>query len=210
MSNIEIDNIMKNFDTIAETDTLTEILNKLRLIDEQMSDIVKVIYGKHESWKTIRDYENYSVSSFGRVYSNKTNRILKPGRNTGGYYHVDLCKNGKGKPHLINRLVAIAFLPNHDNKSMVDHIDGNKTNNNIINLRWATRSQNSYNQDIHKDNTTGFKGVTWYKSRQKYVAQIRINGKNKHLGYFQRAEDASQAYDAKAKEIHKEFYYKNN
>ena len=209
MSKLEIKNIMEKFDTIAIGDTLTEICVKLRLIDTQMTDIVKVIYGKHESWKTIRDYEGYSVSSFGRVRNDKTDRILKPIKDTQGYYYVNLSKQGNAKVHNIHRLVGLTFLPNHDNKRMGDHIDKNKTNNNIINLRWSTSSQNNCNQDIRIDNTTGYKGVTWAKSRQKYKAQIRINGKETHLGYFQKPEDASQVYEEKAKEIHKEFYYKN-
>ena len=192
-----------------EIDTVNEILNKLRLIDTKMSDIIKVIYGKYEIWKTVKDFENYSVSSFGRVRNDKFNKIMKPSKNSEGYYVVGLCKNGKAKTHTIHRLVGITFLPNHDNKSMVDHIDENKMNNNIINLRWSTGSQNQFNKDKHKNNTTGFKGVSFDKPRQKYRAQIRINGKGKHLGYFQKPEDASKVYDAKAKEIHGEFYYKN-
>ena len=209
MSNIEINNFMENFNTITERDTIKEICDKLRLIDEQLSDIVKIFRGKYEFWKTVKDYENYSVSSFGRVKNDKFNRIMKPCKNAGGYYKVGLYKNGKRKPHLINRLVAIAFLSNHDNKPMVDHIDGIKTNNNILNLRWASSSQNAFNQGKPKTNTSGFKGISFDKGRQKYRAQININGKYKHLGYFQTAEDASHAYDEKAKEIHGDFYYKN-
>ena len=209
-NNIEIKNFMENFNTITERDTLTQILNKLRLIDEQMSDIVKTIYGKHEIWKTVKDYENYSISSFGRIRNNKTDRILKPGKNADGYHQVHLSKNGKEKKHRINRLVAIAFLPNHDDKPKVDHIDREQiTNNNITNLRWASSSENGYNQCIHKNNMTGFKGVSLHKSSQKYRAFICINGKSKHLGCFKTAEDASKVYEAKAKEYHGEFYYKN-
>lgn len=175
-----------------------------------MSDIFKTIYGKHEFWKMVKDYEDYSVSSFGRVRNDKTDKIMKPSKNTQGYYQVGLYKNGKEKKHRVNRLVAIAFLPNHDNKPMVDHIDENKMNNNITSLRWATRSQNGYNKGKQKNNMTGFNGVSLHKGSQKYNAQININGKNTHLGLFQTTEDASQAYEAKAKEIHKEFYYKIN
>ena len=88
MSNLEIKNIMEKFDTITERDTLKEICVKLRLIDEQMSDIVKTIYGKYEIWKTVKDFENYSISSFGRVRNDKFNRIMEPCETTGGYYHV--------------------------------------------------------------------------------------------------------------------------
>ena len=110
---------------------------------------------------------------------------------------------------LIHRLVALAFLENPDNKPKVDHIDENKANNNVKNLRWATVQENQSNQGKYKNNTSGFKGVSFNKPLNKYSAQIHINYKKQHLGYYETAEEASRVYDAKAKELHKEFYYKN-
>ena len=192
-----------------EIDKIDQMLNEFRLIDTQMNDKVKAIYGKFETWRTIKNYDNYSISSFGRVRNDK-NEILKPSKNTGGYHHVTLYKNRKKKTHIINRLVGFAFLPNHDNKPHVDHIDSKQiTNNNILNLRWSTISQNNFNKDKLKTNTTGYKGVSWHKRHQKYIAQIIIKGKRTHLGYFEKAQDASQVYEQKAKELHGEFYYKN-
>jgi hypothetical protein len=60
-----------------------------------------------------------------------------------------------------------------------------------------------------KSNTTGYKGVSFHKRAKKYHAQIRTDGKLKHLGLFKTAEKASKVYEAKAKEIHGQFYYKN-
>ena len=191
------------------SDTANEIFNKFKIIDTQIINNVKTIYAKYEVWRTVKDYENYSISSFGRIKNNKFNRILKPGKTTGRYHHVSLYKKGKAKNYDIHRLVAIGFLPNHENKPKVDHIDEIKTNNNIINLRFATVSQNGFNQGKHKDNTTGYKGVSFHKRDKKYVAQIRIEGKNKHLGYFLTAQDAGHAYDEYAKKHHGEFFYKN-
>ena len=189
-------------------DKLDEMLSEFKLIDIQISNKLKPIYGKYEVWRKVKDYENYFVSSFGRVRNNKTDRILKPFKRGGEYYCVKLFKNGTKKAYSVHRLVGIAFLPNHDNKSMVDHKDEIKTNNNILNLRWASCSQNFFNQGKYKSNTTGFKGVSFHKRDKKYVAQIRIEGKNKHLGYFLTAQDAGHAYDEYAKKHHKEFYYK--
>ena len=64
-------------------------------------------------------------------------------------------------------------------------------------------------QDKQINNTSGFKGVSFNKPVNKYQALININGKRKHLGYFETAEEASKAYDTNAKQIHKDFYYKN-
>ena len=162
-----------------------------------------------ELFKPIDGFDNYSISNFGNVKNSKTNRILKPGNDKKGYKLINLSKNGKSKSFTVHRLVGNAFLENPDNKQMIDHIDENKANNNIKNLRWATRKDNGYNRGKNINNKSGFKGVCFHKPSNKYIAQININGKTKHLGLFKTAEEASKAYDTKAKVIHKEFYYKN-
>ena len=96
-----------------------------------------------ESWKTINGFEDYEVSTDGRVRSHKGNNpaILKPRVTHDGYIWYSLCKNGKGYTKRANRLVAEAFIPNPDKKNTVNHIDGDKQNNNVSNLEWATRSE---------------------------------------------------------------------
>jgi hypothetical protein len=93
-----------------------------------------------EIWKDIEGFENYQVSSWGRVRSD--NGIIKPYRNGKGYLKVGLRKNGKCNKKRVNRLVAMAFIENPNNYPFVDHIDGNKENNSITNLRWVTDKQN--------------------------------------------------------------------
>lgn len=98
-----------------------------------------------EEWKDIIDYEGmYQVSSEGRVKSLKygKERILKPASETGGYLQITLLKNGKSKHYRIHRLVANAFIPNIENKPEINHIDEDKTNNNVMNLEWSTREEN--------------------------------------------------------------------
>lgn len=95
-----------------------------------------------ETYKTIKDYPNYEVSSGGRVRNTKTGRVLRPSLNTGGYQHVGLPTNGKPKSHYIHRLVASAFIPNPENKRTVNHIDGDKTNNRVDNLEWCDDGEN--------------------------------------------------------------------
>ena len=95
-----------------------------------------------EIWKPIENYEDYSISNFGNVYSSKRTRILKPTNTTKGYIQVHLSKNGKVKNAPIHRLVAKAFIENVDNKPQVNHIDGNKKNNNVTNLEWCTNLEN--------------------------------------------------------------------
>jgi hypothetical protein len=93
-------------------------------------------------WKNINGYEDgYKISSVGEVYSLKSNKILQKNVGTNGYYYVGLCKNGKAVTHYIHRLVALHYLEKTD--SEVDHIDENKLNNNVDNLRWVSRYFNA-------------------------------------------------------------------
>ena len=163
----------------------------------------------YECFLPICGYENYFVSNFGNVKNSKTNKILKPSTHMGGYKLINLSKNGDVKNFTVHRLVGKAFLKNPDNKPKVDHIDNNPANNNVKNLRWCSQKDNLANQGKQINNTSGFKGVSFNKKANKYGARISINEKYKHLGLFETAEEASICYDAKAKEIHKEFYYKN-
>ena len=162
-----------------------------------------------EMFLPIDGYDNYFISNFGNIKNSKTNMIMKQYNHPQGYKLVNLKKDGKWKSFKVHRLVGIAFLENPDEKPMIDHIDNNPANNNVKNLRWATRNDNGCNQGKRMNNTSGYKGVSFHKPSNKYQANIYINGKAKHLGLFETAEKASKAYEAKAKVIHKEFYYKN-
>ena len=88
----------------------------------------------------------------------------------------------------------------------IDHINVARGDNRFSNLREATRSENLRNRGAQKNNTSGFKGVSWQKSSRKWDARINIHGKVVHLGYFDDPEDAYQAYCQAAKELHGEFY----
>jgi hypothetical protein len=91
-------------------------------------------------------------------------------------------------------------------KGMVtDHIDRNGLNNVDSNLRMCTINQNLYNQIIRKDNTSGYKGVTFVKRIKKWKAQIRHNNKRQYLGLFNSAKQAAICYNKKAIELHGEF-----
>ena len=94
-----------------------------------------------EIWKTITDFENYEVSNLGNIKSLYKNIILKP--QFGTYYlHVSLYKNKKCYNKDIHVIVAKMFIPNLGNLPEVNHIDGKKHNNNVINLEWCTKSDN--------------------------------------------------------------------
>ena len=98
-----------------------------------------------EIWKKIKDYEGYEISNYGQVKSlknNKQKKLLKS-INNDGYEYLNLCKKGKYKTFTIHRLVALAFINNPLKKETVNHINGIKTDNNINNLEWSTRQEQS-------------------------------------------------------------------
>ena len=97
----------------------------------------------NEIWKDIEGYEGlYQVSSFGRVKRVTTGRILKGSKDKDGYLVVGLYKNNTKSTKKIHRLVAQAFIPNHEHKPEINHIDEDKTNNKVSNLEWITRKEN--------------------------------------------------------------------
>lgn len=93
-----------------------------------------------EIYKIIIDFDNYSISNLGNVKNNKTNLILSKSI-TKGVYKVKLSKNGKQANLYIHRLLAIHFINNPENKEYVIHIDNNKLNNNINNLKWISKKE---------------------------------------------------------------------
>ena len=159
-----------------------------------------------EIWRDIPNYEGYyQVSNLGRVksLSRKTNnrnggyttkeRILKAGLTSGGYLVTSLFKEGKGRTFNVHQLVAMAFL-NHipcGHKIVVDHINNIKTDNRVENFQLTTHRHNSSKDKKGKSKYTG---VFWYKARQKWRSHIYINGKLKHLGYYDNELDAHEAY----------------
>jgi hypothetical protein len=90
-----------------------------------------------------------------------------------------------------------------DCPAILDHIDGNKDNNAIENLRLATKSQNNANRGAVRTNKLGLKGVCL--DGKKYKSSIKVNGRSQHIGYYDNPLDAHIAYCQKAKELHGEF-----
>ena len=142
-----------------------------------------------ENFKCIREFSpRYWVSDLGKVFDCEEKRFLHQPLTAGSkYYGVWINK----KLYYTHRLIATAFIDNPHNKKYVDHIDGNRLNNSLDNLRWVTSSENQHNRRTAK-------GYHWDEEKQKWKAGIRVNNKKIHLGYFDTEEEARQAYlDAK-------------
>jgi hypothetical protein len=147
-----------------------------------------------EEFRQIEGFSNYSISNIGNVKNNNTNKILKY-RMFGLYYGVDLYNNNIPTKFYIHILLAEIFIPKIEGKNIVDHIDRNKLNNNLDNLRWTNISGNSRNQIKRKGCSSKYKCVSFDKTKKKWGCKISINNKTKHIGYFNKEEDAALAYN---------------
>lgn len=108
------------------------------------------------------------------------------------------------KPYFAHRiawLLSTGEMP----KLYIDHINGTPCDNRLCNLREVTHQQNMVNRKIGKNNTSGFKGVTFNKCQKKWQASARVNGKRIHLGYFNNPSEASSIYTEFTKKVHGEF-----
>jgi len=157
----------------------------------------------NEIWKNIPGYEGmYQVSNIGRVKSlpkryNPKGCILKSKTQKNKYYAcVDLANGVNKKSFYIHQLMAMAFLghkPDGTNKLVVDHVNNNKRDNRLENLQLISNRENSTKDRLN--GTSKYIGVSFYKNTGKWRCQKYINGKLKHLGYFDSEIEANIFYN---------------
>jgi hypothetical protein len=154
------------------------------------------------------DFPGYFVSDTGALM-NSRGKVLKLRADKDGYLRTNLYKEVNGVKQVntvrVHRLVAQTFIPNPDNYPVVDHIDRDTTNNHVSNLRWATVSENTLNSRMSTRNTSGFKCISFIKSRNKFQLCMIVNGKNTFIGYFDTVDDAAKRWNELAPEYYKEF-----
>lgn len=119
----------------------------------------------------------------------------KPLRNGYGRVEID------GKTYYTHRLIWL-WVHGSWPDGEIDHLDRDPMNNRIGNLRVVTRVENNHNRGMNRNNSSGYPGVSWYKQEKKYVAQIKINNKNRKLGYYTTPEEAFLAYQLAKIELH--------
>jgi hypothetical protein len=163
-----------------------------------------------EIWKDVPNYNGvYQVSSLGNVRSyfnnrhglSKTPKLIKQSILSCGYLSVGLKNQNKNKTHCVHSLLAISFLGHKSdgtNKLVIDHIDGNKLNNNIENLQIITNRQNTSKKPRGKNNLIG---TSYVKKNGKYMAAIFYNKKQYNLGLYKTELEAHIAYKNKLKSI---------
>ena len=147
-------------------------------------------------WEKVKRNENYSINELGEVRNDLTNKIKKPTVNkNNGYLSVDLYMNNQRTKECIHRLVAEAFISNSVNKPCVDHKDGNRTNNSIGNLRWATYSENNSRFNVIGVRSQKVKLTHYIEKRKK-----RGGGHEKWLSvdnviHFDRVSDVANYFN---------------
>jgi len=151
-------------------------------------------------WKPINELDGrYEISDCGEIRNSKTSKILCKKLDRDGYFQIGLRKLGDRHKiwFSIHRLVALYFLEPPDNQNnQVDHIDNNKTNNKVENLRWVTKKDNILNRSLHawkSNNTTKELYITKYKNG----FMIRIN----------RSDYSKQMW---CKDLETAIFYRNN
>ena len=144
-----------------------------------------------EEWKVITDYPTYSVSSFGNIRNDKTGKILKKSIGTNEYLRVCLY-NKKSKDLKIHRLVGLSFIDNSNNYRELDHINGDKNDNSVANLRWCNREINVANtaKYLKGKYSSKYRGVYYHSKNNCWCCSITTNKKKYHLGSFNTEKEA--------------------
>lgn len=153
-----------------------------------------------EIWKTIKGFENYKVSNTGKVYSLDKNKVMKPYKINSGYHIVYLSGGEERSVYLVHRLVALTFIESPLNKEQVNHIDGNKLNNNVDNLEWNTASENiNHNKVLGRlDTHTAREKLS--KVQSKAVNQLDIET-GKVIATYNTIKEASKITNSQASKI---------
>jgi hypothetical protein len=142
-----------------------------------------------EIWKKVKEFENYYVSSNGKVLSLLSEKVLKQNINGSGYYFVNLYKDKKQFNKMVHKLVFETFNDKNSNRTFViDHIDNDKLNNKINNLQLITNRENSTKD---KKQLSGNYCI-YITKNNNYMVRLRINGLKKSLGTYKNLDDAKK------------------
>jgi hypothetical protein len=150
-----------------------------------------------EEYRKLENCENYEISNAGNCRNIITGRILKNSIGSTGYYEICLY----GKKIRIHQLVAKHWCDNPNNHIAVDHINRDKLNNNVYNLRFVSAKENAINKTKRINSKSKYKGVGYRNDKKTWRPCIYINGKNHFFGSY-KTED--EAYNARCD------YIKNN
>lgn len=161
---------------------------------------IKVVEPNETLQPYLQGMTREGASETTKPVSRGVGEIVKPAV-SNGYSRITIKDGEKLKTFLVHRLVAEAFCKkNNPTDNVVDHIDGDTSNNRATNLRWCTQKDNSRNRKKSNNTSSKYKGVYWCAGNNKFRAQICVDYKRIQVGYYENEEDAGRAYDLKALE----------
>jgi hypothetical protein len=143
----------------------------------------------------VREIFSYNPAVGDLIWRVRTSKCVTLGSNAGwidpktGYRRIGV-DNRIYQAHRLVWLYMTGMWP----ASQVDHKNTDKSDNRWTNLREATQQQNEQNKPLSKNNTSGYKGAFWHKNKKRWIASIRVDGRLRHLGSFDTAVDAHDAY----------------
>lgn len=171
-----------------------------------------------EIWRDIPEYkDSYQISNLGRVKSKERVRYRKlidqnvtyPGKlmkqhvDASGYFRITLCRDGKRILNLVHHLVFWTFNTHIVAKKgyHIDHVNQDQKDNRLENLQHIEERQNYIKRSLCSKKTSKYVGVCWDKSKNRWLATIRVGKRQVYLGLFKNEEDAAMAYLNKLKEV---------
>ena len=171
--------IISDKKTVHARGWLSGEIHKIKKLKRNL--MLAILLMLYLDYRRVVGHPDYIISNIGEVWSLKFGKVklLKSCPNTQGYLQVNLLKNGKQTAHRVHVLVGIHFVGLRTGTLTYDHIDTNKLNNSVDNIRLATKSEQAQNQKTRKTNKLGFKNIneTVIHGYEYYRIKIERNGK---------------------------------
>jgi len=166
---------------------------KIKMLIIPFKKNIMYIYMELE-FQDIKDFPNYKINKKGEIFSKLRNRLLSV--NICKYRRIILRNNKKSYTMCIHRLLGLQYLDNPDNLPCIDHINRNKLDNSLSNLRWVSYNTNAKNKSSKKNATSCYVGVRKTNNNKKnpYRAETQHHHKKYNIGYYPTELEAYNAY----------------